>query len=239
MKATIELNREDITRILAENFGVEESAVTVDVRASGRLFTGLAKAVGTRPVVTIEQEGEAAMNEGTAKTQAEELADKLAETAAASALPFTMEEEPEPAAEEPKKPLSRAERMFGKREEWSKAQDKPEQPEDDEDMDIMPVKGFVILKCPGCGRIKQCFFKAPQGTNLCYDCGTEYVTDYRKMKPAYADCPSCENRTIRYMTNLTAEFIEISCNQCGAPIDLELDKQGKAYKTVGKGGRRE
>lgn len=101
----------------------------------------------------------------------------------------------------------------------------------EEDMEIRPVKGFILSKCPKCGAIKSFFARDYTTYNKCRECGCEYTLDGKKMIPIFAKCPACEN-TIKWRTDLTGDAIELNCKNCGSPVDLELNGKGTAYVTV-------
>ncbi len=127
--------------------------------------------------------------------------------------------------ETPKRPLSRAERMFGKRESWYKAEDA------ETDDGPVPAKGFMLLKCPSCGRKKSFFLKNYQTSEICHECGAAYDIDKRMLRPVYAKCPDCGNM-IRWLTNFDGQMVEVNCKTCGAPIDCELNAKGTAYNAI-------
>jgi len=125
-------------------------------------------------------------------------------------------------AEEPKRPMSRVERVFGKKETWNQTQATP--PED-----LPTARGFLIVECKGCGRKRAFCSKTPIISSPCRACGTETPLDMNTMRPVHARC-KC-GRTFKYMTNATTETISINCLSCGAPIDLQLNGKGNAYVT--------
>lgn len=62
---------------------------------------------------------------------------------------------------------------------------------------------------------------------VCEECGA-----------AKAFCAKRETYSFRYRTNATAETITHTCLRCKAPVDMELNRRGSAYVTIGmKGGR--
>lgn len=139
-----------------------------------------------------------------------------------------------PAAPEPEKPakqhMSRVERIFGRREEWSSAP--AQQPETEaEEQTVRPVKGFLIIKCRSCGSTRSFFLKDYASATRCPGCGAEIPLDGNLLRPVYMQCPHCEN-ALKYKTNFTGERIELNCKRCGAPVDLELNGRGTAYNTI-------
>lgn len=106
-----------------------------------------------------------------------------------------------------------------------------EEPEPEPETEVRPVKGFILSKCPRCGFIKSFFTREFTTYNKCRECGHEYTLDGNKMIPIFAKCQCCE-REIKWRTDLTGEFLELDCKNCGSPIDLELNAKGTAYVTI-------
>lgn len=78
-----------------------------------------------------------------------------------------------------------------------------------------PYKGFLLIVCEECG----------------------YETPLENLRPMYMHCKCGES--FRYRTNAKSETITHTCLRCKAPVDMELNRRGTAYVTVGmKGGRR-
>lgn len=113
---------------------------------------------------------------------------------------------------------SRVERMFGPRDTWDS---KPEEPPEG-------YTGFLLLKCEECGEVKAFCAKYPTTQFRC-DCG--HRTDLHDLRPVYAHC-KCGRRS-KYRTNIEDDQSVVNCVECGAPIDLELNKDQSAYVTVG------
>lgn len=44
----------------------------------------------------------------------------------------------------------------------------------------------------------------------------------------------CDIRQIRYLTNTNEMQFTLSCKNCGAPIDMEINGKGNAYVTIAK-----
>lgn len=133
------------------------------------------------------------------------------------------------------KPVSRVERLFGKKETWSKTAD--ESPDDDpeiEDFNRRAVKGFMITQCEDCGDVKGFCARTPITAFKCKKCGHDTPIDRDSVRPAYAKC-KC-GREFRYMTNATTENLSINCISCGAPIDMKLNKRCTAYVTPREAG---
>lgn len=152
--------------------------------------------------------------------------------------PQTAAPESRPQAQEPPKitpltgrPHSRVERMFGN----FKAGPQPEKGKADEQPEAAPqagpstYKGFLLIKCEHCGEVKGFCAKIPASRNACSKCGK--VTELRGLKPLHLKCKCGSEFT--YRTNMTDEAFDWPCLNCGSPVDLELNRRGDTYVTVG------
>ena len=81
-----------------------------------------------------------------------------------------------------------------------------------------PYKGFLLIVCEECGAVKAFCAKRETYSFRCDECG--YETPLENLRPMYMHCTH-------------------TCLRCKAPVDMELNRRGTAYVTVGmKGGRR-
>ena len=120
---------------------------------------------------------------------------------------------------------SRVERMFGKKEDWTKR---------DPDEGQGPYKGFLLVVCEECGEIRAFCAKRETYSFRCDECGHE--TALENLRPMYMHC-KC-GKSFRYRTNATTETITHTCIACKAPVDMELNRKGTAYVTIGtRGGK--
>lgn len=142
------------------------------------------------------------------------------------------QEAPHVAQEQPKaqqpgnKPQSRAEHLFGdfrgtKQEAADKPKETPEQREPEE------YRGFLLIKCKHCGKIKGFCAKTPISEFTC-SCGGK--TELYGLKPAHLHC-KCGS-SWKYKTNITDETFEYNCLNCGSPVDLELNSRRNTYVTI-------
>lgn len=114
-----------------------------------------------------------------------------------------------------------AQRMPGeRRSEWSGLC------EDDEQG---PYKGFLLVVCEECGAVKAFCAKRETYGFRCDQCGHE--TPLEHLRPLYMHC-KC-GKSFRYKTNARTETITHACLDCKAPVDMELNKKGTAYVTIG------
>lgn len=136
-----------------------------------------------------------------------------------------------------KRPVSRVERMFGnfKMGDVKAAQEtvpsdghinvRPELPPRPEE-----YKGFLLIKCEHCGKVRGFCSKTPITSSKC-DCGGR--TELHGLKRAFLKCSKCGNQ-FKYQTNITDEVFDYSCLNCGSPVDLQLNKRGDTYVTIGE-----
>lgn len=88
-------------------------------------------------------------------------------------------------------------------------------------------KGFLIVKCGHCGKVRGFCSKIPIAHSLC-DCGCE--TELHDLRAVHLSC-KC-GRCFTYKTNITEEYFDFPCFNCGNPVDLELNRHGNAYDTI-------
>lgn len=126
------------------------------------------------------------------------------------------------------RPKSRVERMFGERESWAT----PNGVNADDGQG--PYKGFLLIVCEECGEVKAFCAKRETYSFKC-PCGHETALEH--LRPMYMHC-KC-GKTFRYKTNAETETLTHTCLDCKAPVDMELNKKGTAYVTIGvRGGKR-
>lgn len=206
MKALMELNREDIRDIIAMHFDVSAENVHVSARATVRVS-------GEMPIKRPELPQ-------TGKDDAEQMASETEEPDNSSNYAVPDAEKSEPEQTKPQKQMSRVERMFGNRGNWSTA-----------GQEMKPTKGFALIKCGTCGKIRQTFLRDYQAVYVCQDCNTEIPISDDFMKPMHTKCYACNNE-LKFKTNLTAPQVTMNCKKCGAPIDCKLNGRGTAYITI-------
>lgn len=88
-------------------------------------------------------------------------------------------------------------------------------------------KGFLLIKCQHCGKLKGFCPKTPIQTFLC-ECGGQ--TPIQNMVQATASCKCGKNWV--YRTNADDRTIEINCIKCGGPIDLVWNVRKGRYVTL-------
>lgn len=88
-------------------------------------------------------------------------------------------------------------------------------------------KGFLIVKCKACGKIKGFCAKTPMTTFRC-SCGEE--TPLSHMRKAYVTC-KCGGH-FRYRTNITDEYFDFSCLSCGSPVDMFWNAKKRTFESM-------
>lgn len=139
---------------------------------------------------------------------------------------------------EPPKKQSRVERMFGNfrmRDPGASYETvvsdgrihvtpPPREPEE--------YRGFLLIKCPACGKLHGFCAKNPTSA---YRCSCGETTELHGLLPAHLKCKCGSEFT--YKTNVADTTFDYPCLNCGSPVDLELNRRGTAYVTIG--GRNE
>lgn len=88
-------------------------------------------------------------------------------------------------------------------------------------------KGFLLIKCEQCGKLKGFCSKFPISWSKC-ECG--WKTTLNGMHGALADC-ECGKRWV-YQTNADDDIIEVNCIECGSPIDMSYNPKQRMYFTI-------
>ena len=88
--------------------------------------------------------------------------------------------------------------------------------------------GFLHIRCEHCGKTKTFCTKHQLSYYGCKECGKK--TDLKDLKRAFINC-ECGG-TAGYLTNETAELIELNCINCGMPVALKYNAKKKLYETI-------
>lgn len=88
-------------------------------------------------------------------------------------------------------------------------------------------KGFLIIRCSSCGKIKG--FNQKTLTRK-YRCACGRCTRLENLKPVYLECDNC-GESLKYRTNIDDEAFEYPCLECGSPVHLILNRHKTAYAT--------
>lgn len=96
-------------------------------------------------------------------------------------------------------------------------------------LDAPKYKGFMHIKCPKCGKIKDFYMKKESDHYHCDDCGarTEFV---KPLVPLWVHC-EC-GRRFRYLTNMTDPMFDINCLDCGTPVAVKWNENKQIYETI-------
>ncbi len=95
-----------------------------------------------------------------------------------------------------------------------------------------PYRGFLMVRCEKCGKLKAFCAKRETYSFRCDDCGHE--TPLENLRPMYMKC-KC-GKEYRYKTNLTDQNVSHACLSCHAPVDMVLNWRETAYVTVEERG---
>lgn len=130
------------------------------------------------------------------------------------------------AAQEPEqpRPTERPQRCVDNIPEISEQQNNPEE---ETKHGTEEYKGFLLIKCKHCGKVKGFCTKSTIRQHIC-ECGKE--TELHDLKPMFMDC-KCSHK-YKYMTNITDERFEYNCLNCGSPVDLELNSRKNTYISI-------
>lgn len=124
------------------------------------------------------------------------------------------------AATQPERPRSRVERMFEGFHPSRPAEQTSDEPEE--------YKGFLLIKCEHCGKLRGFCTKTPISKTTC-DCG--HAIELHDLKALHLECGKCGGK-FTYKTNADTEELEYPCLQCGSPVDMVLNRRGTTYVTV-------
>lgn len=138
---------------------------------------------------------------------------------------------PQAAQEPPKmqqawnKPHRRIDSLFG---DFRGTRTELEKPEGQQGCEPEEYKGFLLIKCKHCGKIKGFCAKTPIKEFSC-ECGGK--TELHDLKMAHLHCKCGSNW--KYKTNVTEEKFEYNCLNCGSPVDMELNSRRNTFITIG------
>lgn len=109
-----------------------------------------------------------------------------------------------------------------KREMYGEKKEYPSRPH------INGHRGFLLIKCDKCGKIKGFCAKEPTTEFWC-TCGEKSALP-EKLTPAIL---RCECGSIwKYKTNATDDVIEHNCISCGTPVDMQYNHKKGRYETI-------
>ena len=139
-------------------------------------------------------------------------------------------QEPDEAHKTKERPHRRVDSLFGGYSGLAQQAGEEKQPEETREPD--EYRGFLLIKCEKCGKIKGFCTKTTTSRHRC-ECG--HLTELKDLKRAYLEC-KCGGH-YKYNTNITDDVFDFPCLNCGSPVDMELNKRRNTYVTVGSGRR--
>ena len=122
------------------------------------------------------------------------------------------------------KPQSRVERLFG---DFRAVKQAAETLKEIEAQEPEEYKGFLLIKCEHCGKIRGFCAKTSITEHKC-ECGG--TTELHDLKMAHLHCKCGSNW--KYKTNIIDEMFTYNCLNCVSPIDLELNNRKNTYVTI-------
>ena len=126
---------------------------------------------------------------------------------------------------------SRVERMFGPRGSWGQGEriaTAPAGPRNDTQAPgtAEGVKGFVSIRCGGCGKIVNTCLHEKRTIFNCKACG--HPNPLEGLKTMKVECPRCGFRG-RYQTNREEDAVVMECLNCSQPVTLRRGKRRGNY----------
>lgn len=137
--------------------------------------------------------------------------------------PYVSQERPKEVQPE-NKPHRRIDSLFG---DFRGSREERREPEGQQEYEPEEYKGFLLIKCKHCGKLKGFCAKTPIREFSC-ECGGK--TELHDLKMAHLHC-KCGSYW-KYKTNVTEEKIEYNCLNCGSPVDMELNSRRNTYVTI-------
>lgn len=115
-------------------------------------------------------------------------------------------------------------------------EDLPEEPAEENappqepDMTDKPkgYKGFLMIRCKGCGHVSTFCSKHELNWYKCQECGEK--TTLEDLRLIWAKC-ECGQRA-HYYTNVDDPVTEVNCLACGAPVAVGWNPKKKCYQTI-------
>lgn len=108
---------------------------------------------------------------------------------------------------------------------------RPQQPKPEYHDDEGPYRGFLMVKCEACGKVRAFCAKIETYGFRCDEC--RETTPLEHLRPLFLKCGKC-GAVFRYKTNITDKYITHTCVKCGAPVDMMLNTRETAYVTIGE-----
>lgn len=115
-------------------------------------------------------------------------------------------------------------------------EDLPEEPAEENappqepDMTDKPkgYKGFLMIRCKGCGHTRAFYSKYELNWYKCQECGEKTILEDLRLLRANCEC----GQRAYYYTNVDDPVTEANCLVCGAPVAVEWNAKKKCYQTI-------
>ena len=88
------------------------------------------------------------------------------------------------------------------------------------------VRGFLLIRCAGCGKERAFSAREPMNRSICRECGHE--THLENLAAAELRCPAC-GKTWHYKTNSEEPEIACRCVICGEKMTGRWSKKLRRY----------
>lgn len=95
-----------------------------------------------------------------------------------------------------------------------------------------PYKGFLLVRCEKCGKVKAYCQKRETFVFKC-ECGNETLLE--GMIPMHLNCKKCGSKFL-YKTNIKNSTYIHTCIKCRSPVKMHVNRRGTAYVTFKKEG---
>lgn len=89
-------------------------------------------------------------------------------------------------------------------------------------------KGFLMIRCKGCGHVSAFCSKYELNLHKCKECGEKIVLE--NLRGLWANC-EC-GKIAHYYTNVDDPVAEVNCVACGAPVAAAWNPKKKCYQTI-------
>lgn len=93
------------------------------------------------------------------------------------------------------------------------------------------VRGFVSIRCAGCGKVTTTCLREERTIFVCRVCGDP--TPLEGLRTIRCECGRCGFKG-RYRTNRTEERIQMECLQCSNPVHLRRGFRRGNYVVEGE-----
>lgn len=89
-------------------------------------------------------------------------------------------------------------------------------------------KGFLLIRCERCGKVRAFHTKNLITESFCKHCGKRIKLE--NLKKLWMNC-ECGER-IKYRTNHTFSIFDVDCPRCGNPVAVWWNRRKELYETI-------